>query len=84
MRLIDADKYAFPGDLIHEPTIDAEPVRHGHWIHLGSNSSGELYMCSVCHGCRNPSNMQVYYGRVEIAPPFCEMCGAKMDEEANT
>ena len=23
MRLIDADAYAFPGDLINEPTVDA-------------------------------------------------------------
>ena len=26
MRLIDADAYQFPGDLIDEPTIDAVPV----------------------------------------------------------
>lgn len=26
MRLIDADAYEFPGDLINEPTVDAVPV----------------------------------------------------------
>lgn len=26
MRLIDADAYAFPGDLINEPTVDAVEV----------------------------------------------------------
>lgn len=26
MRLIDADAYAFPGDLINEPTVDAVKV----------------------------------------------------------
>lgn len=32
MRLIDADAYEYPGDLVDMPTIDAEPVRHGRWI----------------------------------------------------
>lgn len=31
MRLIDADAYQFPGDLVNEPTIDAVPVVHGRW-----------------------------------------------------
>ena len=26
MRLIDADSYAYPGDLTNEPTVDAVPV----------------------------------------------------------
>lgn len=45
MRLIDADKYQFPGDLINEPTIDAVPVvrcrecKHGHTFIIGLSCS---------------------------------------------
>ena len=57
-----------------QPTVDAEPVRHGYWIeheyaeeendHLVSN-----YACSACHSWeRYVSN-------------YCPNCGAKMDEE---
>ena len=47
-------------------TIDAEPVRHGHWIptrpYLGSTK------CSIC-------------GKVwGTESPHCPSCGAKMDE----
>ena len=48
MRLIDAD--ALPKgrveweDIENAPTVDAEPVRHGHWIRL----SQDLSECSVC------------------------------------
>ena len=57
------------------PTIDAEPVRHGHWIPADIYHEDE-YICSVCHA--------------EIAVPinfdyrptykYCPMCWAKMDE----
>ena len=50
-----------------QPTVDAEPVRHGRWMHL-SNTWGE---CSVC-GERNK-----YLKRWN----YCPHCGAKMDGE---
>lgn len=46
------------------PSVDAEPVRHGRWMHL-SNTWGE---CSVC-GERNK-----YLKRWN----YCPNCGAKM------
>ena len=40
MRLIDADAYEFPGDLVNEPTIDAVPVvRCVNCIHYGAEAS---------------------------------------------
>ena len=57
MRLIDADELltAFPLDdepilkkscvrmtIKHMPTIEAEPIRHGHWI------GHKYYECSIC------------------------------------
>lgn len=51
------------------PTIDAEPVRHGHWVR---NDNG-TYSCSECQSWI--PNEQHYYAR------YCLFCGAKMDLE---
>jgi hypothetical protein len=51
------------------PTIDAEPVRQGHWVR---NDNG-TYSCSECHSWI--PNEQHYYAR------YCLFCGAKMDME---
>ena len=48
-----------------EPTVDAEPVRHGRWEH---NQDVILYL--VCSEC-------AYYVQHEYK--FCPNCGAKMD-----
>lgn len=58
------------------PTVDAEPVRHGHWITNEWFDGDEYYSCSAC-GCDwfcteetpHVSNMK-----------YCPECGAKMDE----
>lgn len=73
----DHDKYRHLEDecrkmIGHEkPTVDAEPVRHGHWIECGEpNQDGEFelwfYRCSVC-------------GNASINSNYCPNCGAKMD-----
>ena len=43
VRLIDANAYEYPGDLIHMPTIDAIPVVHGWW-----ELDGGWWRCSAC------------------------------------
>ena len=53
------------------PTVDAEPVRHGHWIR---NDNG-TYSCSECQSWI--PNEQHYYAR------YCLFCGAKMDGGEN-
>lgn len=56
------------------PTIEAEPVRHGHWVtktrheHYPSGKEYEEDFCSIC-GKR---------GSVEYE--YCPHCGAKLDE----
>ena len=65
MRLIDADAYLYKGDLENEPTINAEPVRHGKWFDVGSLSC----RCDQC-GCKNNKET-----------PYCPNCGAKMESE---
>lgn len=53
-------------------TVDAEPVRHGHWIPLYSSvESTHRFQCSEC-------------GYVHIKQPYtiekyCSACGAKME-----
>lgn len=54
------------------PTVNAEPVRHGHWI--GRPVAG---FCTVrCSICNEPylSNDGRWH--------YCPNCGARMDEEA--
>lgn len=48
-----------------EPTIDAEPVVHGHWIQ-------KEFDC-VCSNCGSSNGA---YGM-----KYCSDCGAQMDEE---
>lgn len=68
------------------PAADVEPVRHGKWIPIGERKLFRLYgafdvpqsetkmkySCST-EGC---------WIQTTYRYPFCPMCGAKMDEEA--
>ena len=58
------------------PTIDAEPVVHGHWIDQDSDCEDwhiHQYECSKCGmGDQHNPNINV---------PYCWFCGAKMDED---
>ena len=83
MRLIDADAlikealtegaydYVDAKQIADAPTIDAVPVRHGHWE--TNSDRPDTLICSVCK-CgfdmwkHDPHN-------------FCPNCGAKMDKE---
>lgn len=49
------------------PTVDAEPVRHGEWIHDINN----LYGCSECFNRETMS--------LKRLKPYCPNCGARMD-----
>ena len=59
-------------DLIaDQPTIEAEPVKHGRWVHDINN----LYGCSECMERETMSPKKL--------KPYCPNCGAKMDKEEN-
>lgn len=84
MRLIDADAlkkhYAWWDDdrqklfdsiVDSQPTVDAEPVRHGKWIDRNGAIVApfwERYECSECGARSDNSN-------------YCPNCGARMDKE---
>lgn len=60
-----------------QPTIDAEPVRHGYWIGLESDGYADgfpVYYLWECSECGNEH-------RGEDTPNYCSNCGSKMDLE---
>lgn len=57
-----------------EPTVEAEPVRHGHWIDIDSETYTWAIRCNKCGHERSMMSTQKTY------PNYCEKCGAKMDE----
>lgn len=88
MRLIDATRIeqyilnncsdneeinAIYAEIINAPTIEAEPIKHGHWINKGL----EPLRCSEC------GIMVDVYNEIPWACKsfvYCPNCGAKMDE----
>lgn len=56
------------------PTVDAEPVRHGHWIWKERKGIREAwYQCSEC----NAYDLR----EIDVTSHYCWACGAKMDGE---
>lgn len=55
------------------PTVDAEPVKHGHWINANEGlwNTVEVLKCSVCGEMDN---------RMDWSDSYCPNCGRKMDE----
>ena len=54
-----------------QPTVEAEPIRHGHWIPhktMFRTPIGTNYDCSVC-------------GEESFYTKYCPNCGAIMDKE---
>lgn len=59
--------------LIDWSSVEAEPVRHGHWEIDHMNMlilETECYSCSICNGMSHDK----YY-------KYCPHCGAMMDEK---
>lgn len=62
------------------PTIDAEPVRHGHWIAYEDETMicATEFVCSACREsfCSSELTDKEFYEMMK----HCPNCGAKMDE----
>lgn len=79
------DKARIIGEIEEQPTIDAEPIRHGKWIECESENGIHFHKCSVCKqrdmyqgsfaewGARGFS---FYFKR-----QYCPYCGARMDDD---
>ena len=74
----EPDKERYTYDVVccvidEEPSVDAEPVRHGRWKVFYENLQEQLSgcQCSVCE--------YTFFGRLSDSYNFCPRCGAKMD-----
>lgn len=65
-KTLDEMKRDFDTIIDLQPTVEAEPVKHGRWL-----KNGDRYCeCSVCH----------HEGNISGQDNYCWYCGAKMDE----
>lgn len=86
MRLIDATRIeqyilnncsdneeinAIYAEIINAPTVDAEPVKHGHWIFNPKDAIEMMFTLPKCSKCGAESS---------DGGNYCSNCGAKMDE----
>lgn len=92
MRLIDADaligemhnviledgedRRIFYEVIQRQPTIDAEPVRHGKWLHPEEEDEEYHTVSCSCSVCGWKFNL--YEDDIDGAP-YCAVCGAKME-----
>lgn len=63
-------------DIARFPAVDAEPVRHGRWLH--TDAYPHRVYCSCCYRTII-TNAELMY-RYEIPTNFCPNCGAKMSD----
>ena len=93
MRLVDADALKSKmtvdalgghkriwvcGVIDDAPTIDAQMVKHGHWVELPKALNPNELPCQ-CSNCKHV--VSFYYGYPKSK--FCDECGAKMDGDAD-
>ena len=58
------------------PTVDAEPIRHGHWIN--PKGDNDIWKCSHCgHSYIGFNGLHITFAEM---CDYCPCCGAKMDE----
>ena len=64
-------------EITYAPTVDAEPVRHGHWVNPHWRNANYCCDCSECHA----EAMHEKFGWHKSGIyHICPNCGAKMDE----
>ena len=65
---------AFQDEVNQIPRIEAEPVKHAHWIEHRTSSGNVHNVCSCC-------GKEVSYPYAKKRWKYCIECGARMDEE---
>lgn len=66
-----------------QPTVDAEPLKHGQWISLTECSNAGVY-CSVCSKKVWKEDYAWCNRKNKLRSNYCPNCGAKMDGEVQT
>lgn len=59
----------------NEPTVEAKPVVHAHWVIFGKDGTDTDYGCTNCGYTFTTS------GSYPQSVHYCPYCGAQMDEE---
>ena len=76
-------RYVSKEQIDNAPTVDAEPVRHGHWVkspeYRGDNISGYTDNHWVCSECGKEAIVNEWY--MYDLTDYCPNCGAKMNKE---
>jgi hypothetical protein len=67
-----------------QPTIEAEPVRHGRWIQYSRNADETYIECSNCCVASRPRHLQMVTRTGSGLPDYCPNCGARMDLRTQT
>lgn len=68
---------AFMEEIDNIRRIEAEPVKHAHWVKQGRVFKREIFKCSNCGNFLDFSGVNAGRGDAN----YCPNCGAKMDEE---
>lgn len=68
------ENVTFKHDIEQIQRIEAEPVKHAHWIEHRTSSGNVHNVCSCC-------GKEVSYPYAKKRWKYCIECGAKMDEE---
>lgn len=63
-----------------QPTVDAVPVVHAHWIQNKGLFRNPIVKCSHCGNFLDMDGVNAGRGNAN----FCPNCGAKMDEETES
>ena len=65
----------------HLPSVDVQPVRHGHWTETTEPCGWTDEDCAECSECHNTFVLGEYtIGDVRELFRYCPNCGARMDE----
>ena len=94
MRLIDADRLkevlernfgrigaadAMLQLIDAAPTIDAEPVRHGHVVWKRQIRGGYKYINVKCQNCGATEHVEIEHP-LNTETPYCSECGKRLDD----
>jgi hypothetical protein len=71
-------------EVIHAPTVEAEPVKHGTWKLYAKRRDSDGYIVNnfVCSNCDNMITSVPEGLAPDIVSPYCAKCGARMDGDA--
>ena len=71
------ENVAFKHDIEQIQRIEAEPVKHAHWVKQGRVFKREIFKCSNCGNFLDFSGVNAGRGDAN----YCPNCGARMDGE---